>query len=171
MKKSIKSLISAVIFLSMTVGMVANSFAFVTDSTKTLSIIKPDAVRKNHIGAIVDRFEKAGLTIAASKMVQLDRATAEGFYAEHQGKGFFDGLIDFMTSGPVVIMVLSGDDAISLNRTLMGATDPKKAEEGTIRADFGESIDDGNAVHGSDSEASANREINYFFAENEIFVK
>ena len=137
---------------------------------QTLSIIKPDAVGKNHIGEIVARFEKAGLTIAALRLVQLSRAQAEGFYAEHKGRPFFDGLVDFMISGPVVVQVLSGKNAILLNRELMGATDPAKAAPGTIRADFAEAID-ANAVHGSDSPASAAREIAYFFASNEVLVR
>lgn len=134
---------------------------------QTLSIIKPDAVSKNHIGEIVARFEKAGLTIAALRLLQLSRAQAEGFYAEHKGRPFFDGLVDFMISGPVVVQVLSGKNAILLNRELMGATDPAKAAPGTIRADFAQTID-ANAVHGSDSPASAAREIAYFFASNEV---
>ena len=137
---------------------------------QTLSIIKPDAVSKNHIGEIVARFEKADLTIAAQRMVQLSRAQAEGFYAEHRGRPFFDGLVDFMTSGPVVVQVLSGEKAIFANRELMGAADPAKAAPGTIRADFAEAID-ANAVHGSDSPASAAREIAYFFASNEVIVR
>jgi len=137
---------------------------------QTLSIIKPDAVAKNHIGEIVARFEKAGLTIAAQRMLQLSRAQAEGFYAEHKGRPFFDGLVDFMTSGPVVVQVLSGENAILLNRELMGATDPAKAAAGTIRADFATAID-ANAVHGSDSPTSAAREIAYFFASNEVLVR
>lgn len=137
---------------------------------QTLSIIKPDAVSKNHIGEIVARFEKAGLTIAALRLLQLSRAQAEGFYAEHKGRPFFDGLVDFMISGPVVVQVLSGKNAILLNRELMGATDPAKAAPGTIRADFAQAID-ANAVHGSDSAASAAREIAYFFASNEIQVR
>jgi len=137
---------------------------------QTLSIIKPDAVAKNHIGEIVARFEKAGLTIAAQRMLQLSRAQAEGFYAEHKGRPFFDGLVDFMTSGPVVVQVLSGENAILLNRELMGATDPAKAAAGTIRADFATAID-ANAVHGSDSPISAAREIAYFFASNEVLVR
>ena len=137
---------------------------------QTLSIIKPDAVSKNHIGEIVARFEKAGLTIAAQRMMQLSRAQAEGFYAEHKGRPFFDGLVDFMTSGPVVVQVLSGENAVLLNRQLMGATDPAKAEAGTIRADFADAID-ANAVHGSDSTTSAAREIAYFFAANEVIVR
>lgn len=137
---------------------------------QTLSIIKPDAVSKNHIGEIVARFEKAGLTIAAQRMMQLSRAQAEGFYAEHKGRPFFDGLVNFMTSGPVVVQVLSGENAVLLNRQLMGATDPAKAEPGTIRADFADAID-ANAVHGSDSPTSAAREIAYFFAANEVIVR
>lgn len=137
---------------------------------QTLSIIKPDAVKKNHIGDIVARFEKAGLSIAALRMMQLSRAQAEGFYAEHKGRPFFDGLVEFMTSGPVVVQVLSGENAILLNRELMGATDPAKAAPGTIRADFAEAID-ANAVHGSDSPTSAAREIAYFFATNEVIVR
>lgn len=137
---------------------------------QTLSIIKPDAVGKNHIGDIVARFEKAGLKIVAQRMMQLSTAQAEGFYAEHKGRPFFDGLVSFMTSGPVVVQVLSGENAISLNRELMGATDPAKADPGTIRADFAEAID-ANAVHGSDSPTSAAREIAYFFPANEIVVR
>ena len=134
----------------------------------TLSIIKPDAVAKNVIGKIEQRFEDAGLKIAASKMVHLSVDQAKGFYAEHDGKPFFDALIEFMTSGPVVVQVLAGDNAIMLNRELMGNTNPKEADVGTIRADFAESID-ANAVHGSDSPSSAEREINYFFDNTEIF--
>jgi nucleoside-diphosphate kinase len=137
---------------------------------QTLSIIKPDAVAGNHIGEIIARFEKAGLTIAAARLVQLSRAQAEGFYAEHKGRPFFDSLVDFMVSGPVVVQVLSGENAILLNRELMGATDPAKAASGTIRADFAVAIDK-NAVHGSDSPASAAREIAYFFASNEVVVR
>lgn len=135
---------------------------------RTLSIIKPDAVAKNAVGAILDRFEKAGLTIVSLRMKQLTKTEAEGFYAEHKGRGFFDDLVAFMTSGPVVVQVLEGEGAIAKNRELMGATDPKKAESGTIRADFAESID-ANAVHGSDSESSAAREISYFFPQTEIY--
>ena len=134
---------------------------------RTLSIIKPDAVAKNVIGQIYSRFETAGLRIVAVKMLQLSRAQAEGFYAEHKGRPFFAALVDFMTSGPVTVQVLEGDNAISRNRELMGATNPKDAEPGTIRADFAESID-ANAVHGSDSAASAEREIGYFFAASEL---
>ena len=137
---------------------------------QTLSIIKPDAVSKNHIGEIVARFEKAGLKIVAQRMMQLSAAQAEGFYAEHKGRPFFEGLVKFMTSGPVVVQVLSGESAIALNRELMGATDPAKAASGTIRADFASAID-ANAVHGSDSSVSAAREIAYFFPTNEILVR
>lgn len=137
---------------------------------QTLSIIKPDAVSKNHVGDICARFEKAGLNIIALKMLQLSRAQAEGFYAEHQGRPFFDGLVDFMVSGPVVVQVLSGENAIAVNRDLMGATDPQKAAAGTIRADFATAID-ANAVHGSDSAASAAREVAYFFKADEIVTR
>ena len=135
---------------------------------KTLSIIKPDAVSKNVLGKILDRFESSGLKIVAIKMLHLDQDMAEGFYAEHKGKPFFDKLINFMTSGPVVVQVLSGENAIKTNRELMGNTNPEEAAQGTIRSDFAESID-ANAVHGSDSPESAEREISYFFNESEIF--
>lgn len=134
---------------------------------QTLSIIKPDAVSKNHIGEICARFEKAGLKIVALKLLQLSRAQAEGFYAEHKGRPFFESLVDFMVSGPVVVQVLAGENAVALNRDLMGATDPQKAVAGTIRADFATAID-ANAVHGSDSAASAAREVAYFFNADEI---
>jgi nucleoside-diphosphate kinase len=137
---------------------------------QTLSIIKPDAVSKNHIGDICARFEKAGLKLVAMKMLQLSRAQAEGFYAEHAGRPFFDGLVDFMTSGPVVVQVLSGENAVMQNRELMGATDPQKAAPGTIRADFANAID-ANAVHGSDSATSAAREIAYFFSSDEVVLR
>ncbi|SIQ56387.1 nucleoside-diphosphate kinase [Marinobacterium stanieri] len=129
---------------------------------RTLSIIKPDAVAKNVIGEIESRFEKAGLKIVEMQMKQLSQADAEGFYAEHKERPFFADLVAFMTSGPVVVQVLEGENAIALNRDLMGATNPQEAAEGTIRRDFAESID-ANAVHGSDSPASAEREIAYFF--------
>ena len=129
---------------------------------RTLSIIKPDAVAKNVIGEIVARFEAAGLKVVASRMEHLSEEKAKGFYAEHDGKGFFADLVAFMTSGPVVVQVLEGEDAIALNRKLMGATNPQEAETGTIRADFAESID-ANAVHGSDSLENAKIEIDYFF--------
>ena len=134
---------------------------------RTLSIIKPDAVGKNVIGEIYTRFEKAGLKIVASKMLHLSTEKAEGFYAEHKERPFFADLVTFMTSGPVVVQVLEGENAIALNRELMGATNPKEAAEGTIRADFAESID-ANAVHGSDAPESAQREVAYFFEPSEI---
>lgn len=134
---------------------------------RTLSIIKPDAVGKNVIGEIVSRFEQGGLQVVAMKMLQLDEDSAGGFYAEHKGKGFFDDLMGFMTSGPVIVQVLEGENAIARNRELMGATNPAEAAQGTIRADFAVSID-ANAVHGSDSPASAEREIAYFFKDGEI---
>lgn len=137
---------------------------------RTFSIIKPNAVAQNVIGEIERRFEQAGLTIIAMKMLKLTREDAEGFYAEHKGKPFFDGLIDFMTSGPMIVQVLEGENAIHHNRELMGATDPAKAVPGTIRADFGSHTQvSANAVHGSDSPISAAREIRYFFTENELF--
>lgn len=129
---------------------------------RTLSIIKPDAVAKNVIGKIYSRFETNGLKIVAAQMRQLSRAEAEGFYAVHKERPFFKALVDFMTSGPVMIQVLEGEDAIAKNRALMGATDPKKAEPGTIRTDFAQSID-ANAVHGSDAPETAAVEIAYFF--------
>lgn len=129
---------------------------------RTLSIIKPDAVAKNVIGKIYSRFETNGLRIVAAQMRQLSRAEAEGFYAVHRERPFFKALVDFMISGPIMIQVLEGENAIAKNRELMGATDPKKAEKGTIRADFAESID-ANAVHGSDAPETAAVEIAYFF--------
>lgn len=134
---------------------------------RTLSIIKPDAVSKNVIGEIYARFEKAGLQVVAAKMQHLSREKAGGFYAEHEGRPFYNDLVDFMTSGPVMVQVLEGDSAISQNRDIMGATNPQEAAAGTIRADFANSID-ANAVHGSDSSESAAREIAYFFADDEI---
>lgn len=134
---------------------------------RTLSIIKPDAVAKNVIGEIYARFEQAGLRIVASKMLQLTNESAGGFYAEHQGKGFYGDLIEFMTSGPVMVQVLEGENAVATNRELMGATNPAEAAPGTIRADYANSID-ANAVHGSDSPTSAEREVNYFFKLEEI---
>lgn len=134
---------------------------------RTLSIIKPDAVAKNVIGKIYSRFETSGLQIVASRMMSLSEEVAGGFYAEHRERPFFPALIEFMTSGPVVVQVLEGENAIATNRDLMGATNPQEAAEGTIRADFAESID-ANAVHGSDSPESAAREIAYFFAANEV---
>ena len=136
-------------------------------SEQTLSIIKPDAVAKNAVGQILSRFEAADLKIIACKMQQLSTEQAEGFYAEHSERPFFKDLVAFMTSGPVSVQVLAGENAIVANRDLMGATNPKEAAAGTIRADFAESID-ANAVHGSDSSTSAAREIAYFFNDSEI---
>lgn len=134
---------------------------------RTLSIIKPDAVAKNHIGDIYARFEKNGLKIVASRMAHLTVAEAEGFYAVHRERGFFRDLVNFMVSGPVVISVLEGENAVLAHRDIMGATDPKKAAAGTIRADFASSIDE-NAVHGSDSLDNAKNEISYFFRATEL---
>lgn len=134
---------------------------------RTLSIVKPDAVGKNIIGKIYSRFEDNGLQIVAAKMLRLSEAVAGGFYAEHRERPFFPALIEFMTSGPVVVQVLEGENAIARNRELMGATNPQEAAAGTIRADFASNID-ANAVHGSDSPESARREIAYFFAASEI---
>ena len=137
---------------------------------RTFSIVKPDAVAKNLIGEIYARFEKGGLAIVAAKMLRLTPDAAGGFYAEHRGKPFYGRLIDYMCSGPVVVQVLEGRDAIAVNRRLMGATDPRQAAPGTIRADFAQSID-ANAVHGSDSAVSAEREIAYFFSAEEICAR
>lgn len=137
---------------------------------RTLSIIKPDAIAKNVIGQIYTRFEQSGLKIVAARMRYLSRAEAEGFYAVHKERSFFKDLVDFMTSGPVVVQVLEGDNAIQKNRDLMGATDPRKAAKGTIRADFAQSID-ANAVHGSDSPQTAAVEIAYFFPTSEIYSR
>lgn len=134
---------------------------------RTLSIIKPDAVAGNHIGEIYARFEKNGLKIVGAKMLHLDDEKAGGFYAEHKERPFYPALKAFMTSGPVLVSVLEGENAIAKHREIMGATNPKEAAAGTIRADFATSIDE-NAVHGSDSPASAEREIAYFFAADEI---
>ena len=135
---------------------------------RTLSIIKPDAVRKNVIGKIISRFECGGLRIAAAKFATLSVAEAEGFYAVHKDRPFFRDLVNFMVSGPVFVQVLEGEDAIQKNRDLMGATDPKKAAPGSIRADFADSID-ANAVHGSDSQETARDEIAYFFPSSQVF--
>ncbi|ARU32005.1 nucleoside-diphosphate kinase [Sulfuriferula sp. AH1] len=137
---------------------------------RTLSIIKPDAVAKNVIGKIYQRFEDAGLKIVAARMVQLSRADAEGFYAVHSARPFFKDLVDFMISGPVMVQVLEGENAMQKNRDLMGATDPKKADAGTIRADFADSID-ANAVHGSDSTENAAIEIAYFFPAMNVYAR
>ena len=137
---------------------------------RTLSIIKPDAVAKNVIGEIYSRFEKGGLRIVAAKMKRLSRAEAEGFYAVHKERPFFGALVEFMISGPVIVQALEGENAIAKHRDLMGATDPKKAAPGTIRADFADSID-ANAVHGSDAAETASQEIAYFFPANEICAR
>ena len=134
---------------------------------RTLSIIKPDAVAKNVIGEIYSRFEKGGLRIIAAKMLHLSREQAEGFYAVHKERPFFKDLVDFMISGPVMVQVLEGENAISVHRDLMGATNPKEAAAGTIRADFAETVDE-NAVHGSDGPETAKTEIAYFFSDAEI---
>ncbi len=134
---------------------------------QTLSIIKPDAVGKNHIGEIIARFEKVGLHVVAAKMKHLNTSEAEGFYAVHRDRPFFKDLITFMITGPVMIMILEGENAIAKNREIMGATDPKKASSGTIRADFADTIDE-NAIHGSDSAETAKTEIAYFFNRGEI---
>jgi nucleoside-diphosphate kinase len=137
---------------------------------RTLSIIKPDAVAKNVIGQIMARFEGAGLKVVAARMVRLSREDAEGFYAVHRARPFFKDLVDFMVSGPVVVQVLEGENAIQKNRDLMGATDPKKAAKGTIRADFAQSID-ANAVHGSDGMETSGVEIAYFFPSLNIYSR
>ena len=137
---------------------------------RTLSIIKPDAVEKNVIGEIVSRFEKAGLQIVAQRMMHLSKEKAGGFYAEHEGRPFYEPLVEFMTSGPVVVQVLEGENAVAANRELMGATNPSEAAPGTIRADFADGMPN-NAAHGSDSTDSAAREISYFFADEEICAR
>lgn len=134
---------------------------------QTLSIIKPDAVGKNHVGNIIARFEKAGLRIIAAKMLHLNKEQAQAFYAVHKARPFYNDLVSFMITGPVMVMVLEGDNAISKNRDIMGATDPKKAAPGSIRADFATSIDE-NCVHGSDALETAKTEISFFFKPNEI---
>ena len=134
---------------------------------KTFSIVKPNAVAKNNIGKIMDRFESRGLRISAAKFTRLSKEKAEGFYIEHKERPFFGSLVNFMTSGPVLLMVLEGENAVAMNREIMGATDPAKAAPGTIRKDFADSIE-ANAVHGSDSTTSADREISYFFEKNEV---
>lgn len=137
---------------------------------RTLSIIKPDAVAKNLIGAIYSRFEQAGLSIVAAKMLQLNQQQAEGFYAVHKDRPFFKSLVQFMTSGPIMVQVLEGENAVARNRELMGATDPKKAAPGTIRADFATDVEK-NAVHGSDSPGTAEMEIHYFFHNGDIYPR
>ncbi|HEX9194098.1 MAG TPA: nucleoside-diphosphate kinase [Burkholderiales bacterium] len=137
---------------------------------RTLSIVKPDAVAKNAIGQITSRFERAGLKIVAARMLKLSQKEAEGFYAVHRERPFFRDLVKFMTSGPIMVQVLEGENAIAKNRALMGDTDPKKAKKGTIRADFAKSID-ANAVHGSDGPETARGEIAYFFRRSEIYSR
>jgi nucleoside-diphosphate kinase len=137
---------------------------------RTLSIIKPDAVSKNVIGQIYDRFERAGLTIVAAKMLHLTRDQAADFYAIHKARPFFNDLVEFMTSGPIMVQVLEGEDAVAKNREVMGATNPKEAVSGTIRAEFAETIDE-NAVHGSDAPDTAKREIEFFFNPQEICLR
>lgn len=134
---------------------------------RTFSIIKPDAVKRNLIGKILSQFEAKGLSVIASKMIQLTPVQAEGFYAEHKGRDFFEPLVDFMTSGPIVVQVLEGENAIALNREIMGATNPENAVEGTVRAQFALSMRE-NSVHGSDSVESAAREIHYFFSDIDL---
>jgi len=134
---------------------------------RTFSIVKPDAVARNLIGAIYSRFEQNGLQVIAARMIRMTQEQAQGFYAEHEGKPFFSDLVSYMTSGPVVVQVLEGEGAIARNRELMGATNPKEAAPGTIRADFAESVE-ANAVHGSDSPQSAEREINFFFQAEDV---
>ncbi|MEI6242733.1 MAG: nucleoside-diphosphate kinase [Chlamydiota bacterium] len=137
---------------------------------QTLSIIKPDAIEKNVIGKIIDRFEKEGLKIVAARMFHLSKKRAEDFYAVHKGKPFYDSLTVFMASGPILVMVLEGENAIEKNRKIMGATNPQKADKGTIRADFATDIER-NAVHGSDAEETAKTEIAFFFTSNEVFSR
>lgn len=137
---------------------------------RTLSIIKPGAVQKNVIGEIVSRFEQAGLRVIASRMENLTKEQAQGFYAEHEGKPFYEELVEYMTSGPVVLQVLEGDNAIATNREIMGATNPSEAAPGTIRAEFADSMT-ANAVHGSDSPESARREVSFFFKDNQICAR
>jgi nucleoside-diphosphate kinase len=136
---------------------------------KTFSIIKPDAVKRNLVGQILSRLEASGLKIVASKMLHLSVEKAGGFYAEHKGKPFYDTLVENMTAGPIIVQVLQAEDAVALNRKVMGTTDPEQAEEGTIRKDFAVSMQK-NSVHGSDSLESASREISYFFTDDEIFA-
>ncbi|MDC9589754.1 nucleoside-diphosphate kinase [Xenorhabdus sp. XENO-10] len=137
---------------------------------RTFSIIKPNAVKKDVIGSIYARFESAGFKIIAAKMLHLTREQAEGFYAEHKGRPFFDGLVEFMTSGPIMVQVLEGENAVQRHRDLMGATNPDNALAGTLRADYADSFTE-NAVHGSDSVESAIREIAYFFSDDEVFPR
>lgn len=166
---NIEYVISAFIVLKNLVRLVScfGVVDFMSKIEQTLSIIKPDAVRKSVIGKIIDRFETNGLRVAAIKKVQLSRSDAEQFYSVHRGRPFFSDLVQFMISGPVVVMVLEGENAVLRNRELMGSTNPKEAKEGTIRADFADSIE-ANAVHGSDCLENAKVEIEFFFAKNAI---
>lgn len=162
-----RSLLFIAVCALMTYSAAAQAETSAMAKEQTLSIIKPNAVAANHVGEIITRFEKAGLKVVAIKMETLDKKRAQDFYAEHKERPFFPDLIQFMTSGPVVVMVLQGDHAVAKNRELMGATDPSAAAKGTIRADFGKSKTE-NAVHGSDSAQSAEREISFFFKPSEI---
>ena len=137
---------------------------------RTLSIIKPDGISKNAVGNVINRFEKAGLSIVAARMLHLTKEQAEGFYAVHKGRPFYNDLVSYMTSGPVLVMVLEGENAINKNREIMGATDPKKAAPGTIRADLAKTIEE-NVVHGSDALDTAKTEISFFFSPKEIFSR
>lgn len=165
-----KTIISAFIFAALTFSAFAQSIETTKSDQQTLSIIKPDAVAANHIGEIIARFEKAGLRIAAIKMISLPKEKAQEFYAIHKDRPFFADLTEFVSSGPIIAMVLEGDNAIAKNREMMGATDLKKAAPGTIRADFAQSVTK-NAVHGSDSPETAKEEIAFFFQPNEIFAR
>lgn len=158
-----KTLICLALFFSL-------PFASAVETQQTLSIIKPDAVRDNHIGEIIARFEKAGLKVVAAKMTRLTTEQAKEFYAIHAKRPFFNDLVTYISSGPIVALALQGEDAIALNRKLMGATNPKEAAKGTIRADFAQSIEE-NAVHGSDSPETAKREIAFFFKPEDIFLR
>jgi nucleoside-diphosphate kinase len=158
-------------FLSILLTMLVGAFAqAVGAEAQTLSIIKPDAVAANHIGEIIARFEKAGLKVAAAKMTRLSKSEAESFYAVHKERPFYKDLVAYMSSGPIFVQVLEGSDAVNKNRELMGATDPKKAAKGTIRADFGTDVQS-NAVHGSDSVDNAKTEIAFFFKPSEIYSR
>ncbi len=156
--------LSKILFSLLVIG------SFNLTAEETLSIIKPDAVAANHIGEIITRFEKAGLKVVAAKMTKLSKEQAESFYAVHKERPFFKGLVSYMTSGPVFIQVLDGKDAVSKNRELMGSTNPKDAQAGTIRKDFGTGLE-ANAVHGSDSLENAKTEISFFFSPNEIYTR
>jgi nucleoside-diphosphate kinase len=168
--KTFKLAFAVCCFFAVTLFANDQPFTTLESSTRTLSIIKPDAVANNQIGNILSRFEKNGLKIAAAKMVKLTKKDAESFYEVHRGKPFYDELVEFMTSGPILVTVLEGHNAIEKNREIMGATDPKKALDGTIRKDFAESVGR-NAVHGSDAVDTAKKEIKFFFKKEEIFSR